>query len=327
LDKSDFTSKKIDSIKDIESLVAQDIVVGLEGSLLLLQGIIKPAGDVLASNVSSVSKELQGLLDDEVDIPVISFIFKAVTGEKLTLLDAFSLAIACMVTIYYEMAFDDTLFTQSDVKAIKSMPLPWPGENASSELVGVDPRHLKNLQLATAAFWVLYSYFDIRSGIMSLNCDNVEEAWWISLISILWEAAIQACGAPMAELGIKEDKRNSAQQSLIDAWGVWFIPFLADCAAFIDNGKRAEMIADFGPLFVSVEGIVLLGFSADAVHEMVKCGGYSRCTQSAVLLSTFPLVGKIGLYSVDYSGLPLLLDLVCDVSTGALIGADANGDC
>lgn len=111
-------------------------IIGKLGTLSadeIVKRIVAVIGDILISSTENILigvidvivimvKGLVDLLDTPVDIPVISWIYKLITGNRLTLLDAGCLVMAIPATIIFKIAankapFPDNDFTRAMINA------------------------------------------------------------------------------------------------------------------------------------------------------------------------------------------------------------------
>jgi hypothetical protein len=108
-------------------------IIGKLGTLSaddIVKRIVVVIGDILISSTENILigaidviiimvQGLFDLLDAPVEIPVISWIYKLITGNRLTLLDASCLVIAIPATIVYKVAMNEAPFPNNDLtKAI-----------------------------------------------------------------------------------------------------------------------------------------------------------------------------------------------------------------
>ena len=103
-------------------------VIGKLGTLSadqIVKRIVAVIGDILISSteiiligvIDVIVIMVQGLfelLDAPVEIPVISWIYKLITGNRLTLLDASCLVMAIPATIVYKVAMNEAPFPNND---------------------------------------------------------------------------------------------------------------------------------------------------------------------------------------------------------------------
>lgn len=108
--------------------------------------------------IIDVINSFEQILEASISIPVISDIYKELTGSELTLLDAFTLMAAMPVTILYKLIHNNQApFSSQTVTHILSQPIYWPSLGSQTN------RQFNNeSELVTDAVW------DVFGGISTI---------------------------------------------------------------------------------------------------------------------------------------------------------------
>lgn len=120
--------KAATTIKDqifgqLDSLSLGELVKRLAG--VILDVLVESAENILDTVLALLAELVQGIVDlltQPIDIPVLSWLYKKITGKQLSILDAACLVVAIPGTIVYKIAaekapFPDDAFTRSLIDA------------------------------------------------------------------------------------------------------------------------------------------------------------------------------------------------------------------
>lgn len=124
---------KASSVEEFLKSAVEDLLEVVKAVLITGVALIKAVIDSILSSIDSVVAVLQDITS--VSIPILSALWKKITGNELTVLDLISFVVAFPVTFMYK-AFDGT----------------WPGDSVSAaETMPRALRNVKGLMGATAS--------------------------------------------------------------------------------------------------------------------------------------------------------------------------------
>lgn len=106
---------KTDVIDQFDNLSITDVIKRLLA--IMADTILQTAENVLTTFLDIVAQLVAGIVDlitAKVDIPVLSWLYKDLTGEDLSFLDLICLVAAIPVTLIYKIAADKTPFRKGD---------------------------------------------------------------------------------------------------------------------------------------------------------------------------------------------------------------------
>lgn len=344
-------SKQVHDLGSFLEAVVLDLLEAIKDMVLLIISGIEAVLVALSEIVGLAFEGLEAILTAVVDIPIISQIYKWIAKADLTLLDLISLVIALPATILYKLVYGGNAlnppFTEADVEAITSRPIPWPSFDAASG----KPRASRKGQAlpealpqdrALAVLFMLtmfgYTVMDIALDIQAANDANgaapaiewPDPTVMAGIVSIVLTVGLQGFGVPYAAMKRIDDGEGTAADGwTIGAWGSAWIPPLLDTAFAIgsQSKKVTRFQGKYGPFLSLGAGAVMLGVGSAAVNYMRQdTVNYNRWNQAAMLLPTFPYVfqpivllgddtpptaaAQVGLW---------LIDMVGDLGTGLAV--------
>ncbi|HVI48225.1 MAG TPA: hypothetical protein VM802_25380 [Chitinophaga sp.] len=113
--KGAFDSIKQDLIDKIDQLSLGDIIKALVG--IIVNTLLESVENILVTSIEVLTKLAEGILDildASIDIPIVSWLYKLVTGDDLSLLDLVCLIVAIPVTICYKIIAGEAPFPGDD---------------------------------------------------------------------------------------------------------------------------------------------------------------------------------------------------------------------
>ncbi|MGO9935342.1 MAG: hypothetical protein ACLPV8_26490, partial [Steroidobacteraceae bacterium] len=122
-------------------VVMYDVINAIEKAVMSLLEVIESVVEVLLSFAGSALAGFQALLNQQIDIPVISWIYAKISDHPLTMLDLFCLVIALPMTLIYKLTFGlpngTPPFTDASAKALVDQfsnpaSFPWPAIASNS---------------------------------------------------------------------------------------------------------------------------------------------------------------------------------------------------
>lgn len=290
---------KVQDPKAFLALPIQEVLLAVKEVLLLAIDGIEAILIALCELAGSAIEKFQKLIDTPIDIPIISWIYKEITGSELTLLNLLCLAVAVPVTILYEFTFQKAPFpSRSSVEQFKAQPLPWPSlpGTIAKKQVGADGEPLEGWAgialILNVITWILYGPAD------AFGDTRIEDhiPCMLGDTAIIIEAALtQMLGAPWTI--IAQSEHTLTETFIIVAWAAAWCPIIADTIFEVANTRTITRIPIFGEIdgaLISMTlGCVLLGIGSYAVELMrEEEEKYPVSMQAVTLLPAFPVLFK-----------------------------------
>lgn len=238
-------------ISELVGMVQELIDLVLAGAEAVLGAILDAVPAVIAA--------FKEMFEGTIDIPVVSFIYKLLTGNDLSLLDLFCLICAVPVTILYKVLNDGQApFAAGDADRLV-LPWPDPGQDGLARLGA--PTDLSVYQKLGYCGTVMY----LLNAFIAPVCDGMAfDAPPPGLLPtfVTWTsnlAAFTALGfqAPWSTW-IADRPANSADIMTSVLWALGGVPVVYDSAFGLATGELARFLSVIGPILDGCSGIVLL---------------------------------------------------------------------
>jgi hypothetical protein len=270
-----------DGISKFFDLVMKDFLAAIKDIVLF---ILQGAEDILTTMLGLVEdavKGLQSALNASIDIPVISYIYKLISGDDLSILDLLCLILAVPITILYKVIFGSAPFSADSVSQLNNLPWPW----LSNEAKASDGRSLAALSRTApnpvyTTLGVVAGLCNYFGGFIGSVCDAlafVDTSGYNPLMLFLsWSSVTiagltQVCGAPWSVF--PESSWSAADKWDVALWAVSIVPFAADTIFTVATGALAEFTAELGPILDTGLGLGMSGLGAATCIFMSKSNG------------------------------------------------------
>jgi hypothetical protein len=258
----------------LDGLVASFLSMTEDG-VLFVAGVLE---DIVADLIALASKAiaaLQSLLTSEIDLPVVSWLFKKLTGRTLTGLDLCMLLIAVPATILFEVIEGHPPFaSQADVDKITNVPIPWPSlsaltvdETAPVQAISDETIYLLNTLAGAVDFY--YTFVDTWNNANSMVDDPESNAKLIlgsSITAVAFTFVSGGLGAPIAAI---VEPRQAGSGYAMAQWGVaWTMP-VADLISTAFDKKLIRYLGndDGGRWLMTFVGLLNVGMGIYASVE------------------------------------------------------------
>jgi len=306
----------------------------------IVEALVQFLGDLINAVLNLASDALawlQTALTTPLNIPGLSWLYQALTGSPLTILDLCCLVFAFPVTvIYVSLNGNPQDFTMPGGQSWPSIQnLPPTGATLRrgprrAPRSGAPGDVTKEVLGALFALDYLY-YTGLDAG-----CDFL--AFWqqtaptgtgevvkiVSFLNIVASFFGQGIDAPY-DLFQGEETWTTAESLEVAAWGANFAPLLSNSVALFAGGKIAEFWGNAGVLLTTFLGLGGVAVSLGALVYVSEDDASASNILGAVsdLVSYFPMFGKLLLtIAEDTEGVSvavlMAIDVVCDIATGAL---------
>lgn len=346
-------SGQIHDAKSFLEVVILDLMEAVKDMVLLILSGIEAVLVALSEIVGLAFEGLDTLLKARIDIPIISQLYKWLTGSELTMLDLFSLLIAAPATILYKLMYGGSAlappFTAAEVKTIVASPIPWPTFDPASGRLALAPGALalpealpqdRALAVLFMITMVGYTITDVGLDIQAASDAGgsarerdlaaIDPTVLFGIVSILLSVGTQGFGVPYAAMKrINEGQGTAADTWTIVAWCTAWLPPMLDTGFAIGSSSKkvTRLQGKVGPFLSMGAGLVILGFGAAAVHyQRQDTTNYNTKNQAAMLLPAFPYVFQpivvLGDETPPTAAAQVILwiiDIVCDLGTGLAV--------
>jgi hypothetical protein len=252
------------NLKDFADMVMLAVIEGLADAAIAILKVIEDIVNALIAAISDAFTAFNTMLTRQIDIPVISWIYKQISGgDPLTILDLACLIMAVPTTLVYKLTFGlpnaIAPFNQADVAAAQnafgSGNFPWPvaagGSGSSSGFplggagvsgsssgfpLGGAGACLMIFNAAVYAIFDLSNDLDAYNGFQDETPSSAPDAYakFMGVTSIVCTLISQWLSAPY---NIFSEQSTTAEQWTIGLWGANFIPVLSGILFLIDDLK------------------------------------------------------------------------------------------
>jgi hypothetical protein len=309
-------------------VIASFLSVGQATVDIVLQ-LINAAIDSMLDLMAGAATCLTAYLERQIDIPVISALYKLIFKDTLTMLDLICLILAVPTTIMYEVLHNSAPFTSQQVTTILGTPIPWPW---SGDFQAETAGPFAVLALAPAAYQGLLEVLAVVTGIAYTACDvicdlanikgqdsdgNTDDLVTVaSALGIGFNMVTAIAGAPWYAPPPSQSPAAGYEQGTFAAG---MLPIIADTIFFTYRKKLSRMQFQGGPWISMALGAVQTGMGIATAVEMAKNSGgydYSLADELAGVLSGLSNLGKPFVFLGDLGGVGVVaLDLVGDIGT------------
>ena len=315
----------VDLLQAVEDMVVL-VLAGIEAQLLAM---LELASEALVTFGEA--------LDAPLDVPVLSWLYKELTGETLTVASAATLLIALPVTILYKILFGGSEltppFSQQDVATITSQPIPWPkaGGSQRTPVRAAAAAGASDLDVTLAVTFcigfVVYAFEDVwLDGVTAMSYDDADildefktAITFFSWTAIVTSTVLQAVGVPYQAI---EGQDPPSDDWVIATWATAWSPILADLLATCAQGTLMRMVPRFGPACGSVLGGLGLAVAIPTA-ALMRSPPYNSWNEAELVLPTLPYLFQ-PIVIAGWDGIPnavaqlflAFVDLFGDVGTG-----------
>ena len=332
--------------KNFADVVIFDVINAIDKAVMLLLDLIESVVEALISLTGNALAGFQELLNRQIDIPVISWIYSEISDHPLTMLDLFCLTMAVPATLLYKLTFGlpgaNPPFTDASAQAIViqlSNPanFPWPAiasnqtVSARCKLLGDFPfPGAQFLMPGVSVFYALadalcdvtaYQNFQITPFPEALPPDPVDS--FLSQLNIITSMASQWL---TANYDLFDGQSSTAERMTLANWGLSFLPVASSLVFTMgsDHKATAEFNAKYGISLTCGIGLLLLamGVATSLVQALDSEKAYGPFYWAQNIIAPIPTTLK-PLITVE--GQPQGV-----IACGVLVGADlvfdgANG--
>jgi hypothetical protein len=298
-------------------------------------GVIEDIAVALLDLVGGAITALQDALNADIDIPIISWLYKYVItgtivdpGDDLTILDLLCLIMAIPATILYKVLFGGANasppFTSAQVAAITSSPIPWPTLSSAGAQAApgtVTPTQEILLALGGIAYF-LYAFCDMGIDAYAITAEGDVDpfATFLSWTGIVLGVAILGFTVPYTVLQKSEGDWSEADKATLTYWAFGFGPVLLNIAFAIFSSVKAEsrFFPIVGPIALSLFGAVVLGIGVWTTVEQALNSSYQNgWTETGNIIAPIP---------TSFAWLLLLTDATDGIAPWFLVGIAAACD-
>jgi hypothetical protein len=273
--------------KNFADVALYDIITAVEDGVILVLDLIEAVVDAFFAIAGNALAGFQKVLTKHIDIPVISWIYKKISGDPLSLMDLMCLGIALPTTILYKFTFGmphaSAPFTSEDVTTFQQFysveNLPWPSLGGGSTGVSATA----GLQISTPppVGWLIlilgfpYAWNDAFGDLLAWLLPNGAKADplapFFSWTGIVVGFILQSFGAPYSIFPLP-GPQTLAEQMTMSMWALNFIPIIYNTVfTVLDSAHAAaKWNYDWGLIVCSAVGLALEGMGIATGVEQIK---------------------------------------------------------
>lgn len=303
--------------------VMKDVVQAIRDLVLFLLQGLKEITLVILGLLEDAIQGLQSVLNASRDIPVISYIYKLMTGDDLSILDLLCLIFAVPATILYKVIFGSAPFSSDSVNQLNNLPWPWLTAGARSsggKSLALRSQALPHPFIETMG--VMVGLCNLLGAYITTCCDTLAfspsppalAVKFLSWTNLTIAALHHVLGAPWKVFG-------AGSWSTADKWNValWvsnMIPFAADTIFIASTGALTQFTKVLGPILSSGCGFATAGLGAATCTKMAMSGGeYKGWAMANSIVPRLARIFKLCILTKDEEEAPVFLVI--------LVGADA----
>jgi len=316
-------------IVDVFATIAEAVVQAVGDLINLVLGMAADALPALATTLTT-----------PLNIPVLSWLYQALTRHPLTILDLVCLVFAFPATIVFVTLGGDP--QQFQLPGSQSWPSIQNLPPVGAALMR-GPRHVPRRTARVDDIWgdvlgPLYAltylaYAGIDAWGDTITAANVKAGkddpftGFVSLLDVSASIIGQSLGGPW-ELFSGEESWTVAEALEVATWGANFAPIVTNTVYLTSSGSTAKFAGNLGVVVTSLLGLSGVGLASGAlVYTAAESPSSTSDILSAVgdFVQYLPVLGKLLLLEPildDSEGGSLIvlvvLDLVCDIANGAL---------
>lgn len=338
--------------KDFFDTAVEDFLTMVEDLLLVVLALLKEIVLRLLDLASASLTAFQKLLNHEIHIPIISYIYEKIAHHPLTILDLLCLILAIPATLLYKLikggAQATPPFTTEEVQTIISQKLPWPKIPTSMPTmalaeeiaVGSEPSSLSVVQgilgLLTS---IPYAILDAANDSFSVDTEfqkrEDDAALFMSLLTLLTSSAAFVWNTPFNTLEKGAAHFSATDKAYVATWSSAGLGLIFNVVSVFGSGKKeaaeengggennGEEPKPKGPIVSTVIGLGQLAagiaFLVEYIKDKSDRSSYNAAYPVSVIITPVPTIGKFLLRLPKDPALTILviLDLICDVASGA----------
>lgn len=196
-----------------------DLLGKLESLLLELVALAKDAADDFCNLLIAIVDSLQDALNASIEIPFVTWLYREITGDQLSVLDLFTLILAVPVTVMYKAITDQPPYSNGSVTrppgtGRNAQPTAGTTENPPRPSGAAAPRlgSLNIMNMASTFNGLIYSYVDLFSNALAKKNPP--------LLSFL--SALNATAAECLNMPISSD--NQQESDYVARWVYGMFP-------------------------------------------------------------------------------------------------------
>jgi hypothetical protein len=336
--------------KSFADVAMYDIITAMEDSVLAILDIIEAVFDSLIDLGGMALTGFQDVMNKTIDIPIISWIYKKISGDPLSLLDLMCLCGAVPATIVYKLTFGmpdaNPPFTPAQAEELENTyasNFPWPafaggssGVSLTGALLGGAPfPGAGPLMVLNAVTYAIFDDFTDLSAYSAATTPTLAPdpiTTFFSWASIVTTMVSQWLTAPF---DIFVSQSTTAEQMTLALWSLNFIPVLNGLVFTVgsDVKKLAEFNQGFGLWLTCATGVFLfaMGIATSVEQSDDSTGKYNALywVQNGIApvptaMKPLTIVGDGGNQPAGAIAIGVLLgcDTVMDIASGSLAFAE-----
>jgi len=306
-------------IKSVSSFLDFVIVAFLQACEAFIKTVMKLVEAFLQTVLGvmvATAQYIAGRLTQTIEVPVLSALYKFISGGPMSLLDMTCLAIAIPVTVIYEIANGGNgPFDSGAVAKITSNPVLWPwspgfsmGGGNSDAITSGSALQVVLSWTATAAglcYTACDMFCDIANVAMTDSDTKMKKMTaWVSTLAVILDTAATAAAAPWFA---PAPAQSTAAGWQLGSFAAAFPPLISDMLFLQGTGYLLRFgpdpdvgnVVNLGPTVSSVLGAAQVAVGSVAAYTMghdADGATYTGWDKTSVVLSGFSNLGKSLVY-------------------------------
>jgi hypothetical protein len=313
----------------LTSSLVSDLIALVQDVVTALMEAAQGAAAALLAIAAEALAAFQALLEAELDIPVLSWLFEELTGQPLTLLNLMALLFALPATIIYKVVNGGAApYDPATVDTILASTWTFPPIGGGLERLAVSPPVDGFAGFAMIVTSILYAFVDAVGDVLAIAPPATGLiGTFVSLISLFLTAGVLVWQAPWNQFSAGPSSWSSADDLYVATWGAGCLLWAVDIAFFALGFVKAiaKLNGAPGQFAVGIGGAAMLALGiAFIAMDLTGRSQYGGVYYAAAAIGPLSSLQKaVYPWLTDNLDSPLILicagiDLICDVATGVL---------
>jgi hypothetical protein len=321
-----FLKNRVHDPQDFFNMLVMLLIEAGKDFTLVVLDLIEEILVLALEMLSSAIAGLHTVLNSTIDIPLVSWLYRHISGESLTIIDLVSLIFAVPATILYKLTIGagKTPFTDNQVAQILSRPIPWPS---------AAPLAPSSLDTVLAELGAIAAFCNapvemINDGLAFSGGDEIPLAAFLEWTSLGLAYFSLGASVPYHAIATPPSQQSAADKATIALWELAALPVAVSTIFTVFDSLGVAALADeVAEPLASAMGMMLFGAGLATSISQSADRNYSKWGVVGNLIQPVPSMGKVLLMAHEPISFAVLegLDVVGNVGTTVcLIGGVAS---
>lgn len=309
-------AQQINSVSSFLDFVIVAFLQACEAFIKIVMNLIEAFLQTVLGVMVSTAQYIAGRLTQTIEVPVLSALYKIISGGPMSLLDMTCLALAIPVTVVYEIANKGSApFDSNAVAKITSKPILWPWSPGFSMGGGNSDAITSGSALQVVLSWTafaaggFYTACDMYCDIVNVAMTDADEevkklTAWVSTLAVILDTTATVAAAPWFA---PAPAASTAAGWQLGSFAAAFPPLISDML-FLEGTSyllrfgpdpKVEKAVNTGAAVSSIFGAAQVAVGSVAAYTMGHdTGGYTYTgwDKTSAVLSGFSNLGKSLVY-------------------------------